>query len=172
MIEFHERIRMVRVLIADLTQVDFAKDLGVSRGHISNIETGAAVPSDQLIKSICRTHGIEEEWLRDGIEPIRKGQEVLSKENQGIIQWYEEARSQIFIDRLASQIKILTMLSEELSNLRKVGGLKIKSNHFRITEFLSLKVEFENKLKEIEEELVSIIQPTDLIIDEASEKNE
>jgi len=49
-----------------LSQEIFAKSLGVSRSHISTIETGAARPSKQLIKSICREFGVREKWLLEG----------------------------------------------------------------------------------------------------------
>ncbi len=65
MSELSNRIRKLRRK-RRLSQQIFAKALGVSRSHISTIETGAARPSKQLIKSICREFGVREEWLLEG----------------------------------------------------------------------------------------------------------
>lgn len=65
MSELSNRIRKLRQK-RGLSQEIFAKALGVSRSHISTIETGAARPSKQLIKSICREFGVREEWLLEG----------------------------------------------------------------------------------------------------------
>jgi len=65
MTELSNRIRKLRQK-KGLSQEIFAKALGVSRSHISTIETGAARPSKQLTKSICREFGVREEWLLEG----------------------------------------------------------------------------------------------------------
>jgi len=64
-----ERIKGIRIS-AKLSQDIFAKSLGVSRGHISNLETGVATPSNQLIYLICIRYGIKEGWLRYGKSPM------------------------------------------------------------------------------------------------------
>jgi transcriptional regulator with XRE-family HTH domain len=54
----------------NMTQVDFAKVLGVTNAHISKIEKGGTVPSDALIKLICKEYDVNEHWLKDGIDPM------------------------------------------------------------------------------------------------------
>lgn len=49
-----------------VSQTVLAFSLGVNQGHISKIERGEANPSEQLIKLICKTYEINEEWLREG----------------------------------------------------------------------------------------------------------
>lgn len=63
--EIGERIKKVRKM-ADQSQLVFAEKLGVDRSHISNIEMGNREPSQQLIKLICVTFGINEDWLKNG----------------------------------------------------------------------------------------------------------
>lgn len=48
------------------SQLVFSQALGVTRGHISKIETGDAIPSEQLINLICVTWGIDKNWLVNG----------------------------------------------------------------------------------------------------------
>ncbi len=64
----NERIKEIRKS-KKLTMESFGKKLGVGRSAISNIENGKRNVTDQMIKSICREFGYNEEWLRNGIEP-------------------------------------------------------------------------------------------------------
>jgi len=76
--EIHERIRKIRKS-SYLTQAQFAERLGVTRGHISKIETGPAVPSASLIEQICKEFWVSITWLRDGKGNIRPNVEDLEK---------------------------------------------------------------------------------------------
>lgn len=55
----------------NLTQEEFGNKLGLSRNYIWMMEKGERVPPDRTIADICRVFGIREEWLRDGLEPMR-----------------------------------------------------------------------------------------------------
>lgn len=56
---------------AKLNQEDFAKRINLTKNYISLIETGNRVPSDRTVSDICREFNINEEWLRNGIEPMK-----------------------------------------------------------------------------------------------------
>lgn len=60
-----DRIKSIRKKLA-MTADDFSSKLAVSRTTITNIETGARQPSNQLINSICREFDVNEHWLRTG----------------------------------------------------------------------------------------------------------
>ncbi len=64
----NERVREIRKA-EKLTLKKFGEKLGVGKTAISSIEHGINGVTDQMIKSICREFGYNEEWLRDGIEP-------------------------------------------------------------------------------------------------------
>lgn len=64
-----ERILKIRK-DAGLNQEDFAKEISLTKNYISLIETGNRIPSDRTISDICRAFGVNEEWLRNGIEPM------------------------------------------------------------------------------------------------------
>ncbi len=63
--QLSDRIKKIRKDIK-FSQLAFSSVLGVSRSHVSNIETGAVKPSEQLIKLICAKFEINETWLRTG----------------------------------------------------------------------------------------------------------
>ncbi len=64
-----DRIRKIRKE-ANLTQAKFAERLGLKRNTIATYETGKSEPMDNIIVSICREFGINEEWLRFGTGPM------------------------------------------------------------------------------------------------------
>ncbi len=64
----NERINQIRKS-NELTMDKFGERIGVTKAAISKIEKGERGVTDQMIKSICREFGYNEEWLRDGIEP-------------------------------------------------------------------------------------------------------
>lgn len=59
------RIREIRKS-AKLTMEQFGEKIGVTKSTISNIENGNRNATDHMIKSICRTFNVNEEWLRSG----------------------------------------------------------------------------------------------------------
>jgi transcriptional regulator with XRE-family HTH domain len=64
------RIKMIRQE-EGLTQSQFADKIGLSRNYVAMIEIGQRDPSDRTISDICRIFGINEDWLRYGLEPMR-----------------------------------------------------------------------------------------------------
>ena len=63
------RIKKIRNQFG-LTQEDFGKKIGIGKTSVSKLETGENKPSDQTIMLICREFNINENWLRDGVEPM------------------------------------------------------------------------------------------------------
>lgn len=64
----NERVKEIRKS-NNLTMDKFGERIGVTKAAISKIEKGERGVTDQMIKSICREFGYNEEWLRNGIEP-------------------------------------------------------------------------------------------------------
>lgn len=65
-----DRIKEVRKS-ENLTMEKFGERVKISKVSVSRIENGINNPSDQTIMLICREFNVSEEWLRDGIEPMR-----------------------------------------------------------------------------------------------------
>lgn len=64
------RIKQIRTE-AGITQAQFAEKIGLSRNYVAMMEIGQREPSDRTISDICRIFGINEDWLRYGLEPMR-----------------------------------------------------------------------------------------------------
>ncbi|MBN1932101.1 MAG: helix-turn-helix transcriptional regulator [Desulfobacterales bacterium] len=67
-----DRIKELRKIVG-VSQEVFVSSIGITRSHLSKIETRQANPSKRLIKSITREYPVSEEWLREGKgDPINK----------------------------------------------------------------------------------------------------
>lgn len=71
-----ERIKYIRANFSGkkMSQEEFGKKLGLSRGEIANLEDAenrmkSEIP-DSKLKLICRTFNVRYEWLKNGVEPI------------------------------------------------------------------------------------------------------
>lgn len=61
----HERLKQLRKTL-NLTLEEFGKSLGVTHTALSLWENGKRSISDPMINLICKTYGVNEEWLREG----------------------------------------------------------------------------------------------------------
>ena len=61
-----DRIKLLRSRL-DMTQMQFAERINLSRNYIAMIELGSREPSDRTIMDICREFNVSEAWLRDGV---------------------------------------------------------------------------------------------------------
>lgn len=64
-----ERIREVRK-IKGLNQTEFGAKIGLSQKAIANIETGAVSLTGRNFDLICKTFGVNPEWLRCGVGEV------------------------------------------------------------------------------------------------------
>lgn len=60
-----DRIKVVRKALG-LNQTDFGSKIGVKQGTVAAYESGARIPLDTVIVSICREFNVSERWLRTG----------------------------------------------------------------------------------------------------------
>ena len=61
----NERVKELRKAL-NLSQDEFGKRLGLTRGAITNIELNKTELKPLLFDLICREFGVNEEWLRTG----------------------------------------------------------------------------------------------------------
>lgn len=64
--EIYERLQYLRKKILKLTQEEFGKSLGLSRGNIANIEVGRIKLTERNLQDICNTYNINKDWLLTG----------------------------------------------------------------------------------------------------------
>lgn len=74
-----ERVKYIRKE-KHLTQDEFAKRLGLTRGAITNIELEKVEPKENLLDLICQQYGVNKNWLYTGEgEPF-----IIHKESEKI----------------------------------------------------------------------------------------
>lgn len=71
--EINARIARLRKEL-DISMEKFGRRIGITRSSVNALEKGVNNPSEQTIKLICKEFGVNEAWIRDGIEPIFKEQ--------------------------------------------------------------------------------------------------
>lgn len=75
----NERIKELRKVLG-LSQDEFGRRLGLTRGAITNIELNKTEPKPLLIDLICREFDVNETWLRTGegemLVPISRDEEI------------------------------------------------------------------------------------------------
>lgn len=98
-----DRIKKIRKE-ANLTQEKFAERLGLKRNTIATYETGKSEPMDNIIVSICREFGINENWLRTGEgnmkKPLTRNQEIFNFAND-VMELNDEKFKKRFVEALA-----------------------------------------------------------------------
>lgn len=131
MADFNERVKILRKRL-NLTQVNFAKRLGITHGQVSAIELNRSSLNEQNIKLICHEFDVSAEWLRTGsgemfIRNTSPPNELLNKlksEERELLQIYD----QLYME---SREEVIKYAKEklELQGLRskKEGGDKIES---------------------------------------------
>ena len=148
MIQLADRIKEIRKT-ANISQEVFAYSLGVSRAHISKIETGKAIPSKQLIKSICRGWNIREKWLEEGKGPA----DLLPPLNHEKIQQFKLDLEIAGYESAAQSFHFATIsIKGALDFIRPIPGFKVKSVNQAAIKFLENKKIFQknlNKLKKL-----------------------
>lgn len=117
------RIREVRKMLK-MNQNQFAKELGVSRAHISNMENGNDNPSSSLIKLLCVRFNIDETWLVEGIGSPQPNFDIVSDE--GLISKYNTMRvmlEQMLNARTGEELKNTVETFSDIVSLLTANGL-------------------------------------------------
>lgn len=123
----HERIKKIRKEL-HLTQAEFADELRIKRGTISNYEIGRNTPIDAVISLICREFDVSEAWLRTGEgEMFRKKSrddaiadfiaDLMAEDENSFKRRFVAALAQLDSDGWAS----LEKLAEELKSVFRPG---------------------------------------------------
>lgn len=73
MSNINERIRFIRTsLPKKLSQEAFAKEIGLTRSELKNIEYGLTIPKDFTVLQVCQKFNINEDWLLTGEGEMRR----------------------------------------------------------------------------------------------------
>ena len=63
------RLKQLRKML-NLSQKELADKLQITQAGLSKIEVGGSTLTDRNIKTICEKFNVNEDWLRNGNEPI------------------------------------------------------------------------------------------------------
>ena len=72
----NNRIKQIRK-INNLTQLDFAERIGISRVGLQKLENGDNSPREQTIRVICSEFRINRNWLETGEGPMKEVKEMV-----------------------------------------------------------------------------------------------
>ena len=81
----NNRVRFFRKNILNLSQKKFGEKICLNESTINDIESGKNKLTDSNLKLICQIFNINEEWLRNGTEPI-----FIEKDNEPLIDLIEK----------------------------------------------------------------------------------
>ena len=124
----NERIKYLRKEVLKISQKDFADKLGLSENFVWMVEKGARTPSDRTISDICRIFDVQEDWLRDGLEPMRaersKEEEIAEMVGSALrgSNEFKKAVVQMICSRSDEELKALeAALRAVYDNIKKEG---------------------------------------------------
>lgn len=104
----NERIKKIRQALG-LSQDDFGRRLGVTRGAITNIELNKVDPKPLFVELICREFNVDEHWLRTG-----EGEMFRPKtRNEELLEFAVRAAESPSSDIKAKLLHVMAKLTEE-----------------------------------------------------------
>lgn len=77
----NERIKYFRKEILRINQTEFAAKLGMKQTSISTLEHEGATITEPTLHAICLAFHLNEEWLRNGTEPMYTPEAAFSLDN-------------------------------------------------------------------------------------------
>ena len=138
-----ERLKCLRneLLGEKFTMKSFGEKLGVSGDVIKNIEYNRVEIKDHMIKLICQTFNVNEEWLRNGTEPIFKEdtEEIdplnalaikykLNKEETILLKKFAELNENTRQSILSFMIDFANDINSQNNNIAQIPKYKLEEN--------------------------------------------
>jgi transcriptional regulator with XRE-family HTH domain len=100
----------------NLSQVNFARELGITQAHVSKIEHSLEKPSEQLLLALSWRYGIRKEWIVHGDGNMMLDIEVYL---QHILELYGEEKfrkSAVYVRLQDEEAAMLSYKQEGLTN--------------------------------------------------------
>ena len=66
----NERIKDFRKNVLHMSQSEFAAQLGMKQTSVSTFEKSGGTVTDPTIKALCMAFNLNEDWVRNGAEPM------------------------------------------------------------------------------------------------------
>lgn len=116
---FSDKLKLIRTTY-QLTQSEFAKDIGISRANLVNIEKGRVVPTSLLINYISVAYGIDKNWLMndDNLESTEIPSITTDITIDRIMFYYEQLNDE-YRAFVLQQVKQLVELQQQVSHKKE-----------------------------------------------------
>jgi transcriptional regulator with XRE-family HTH domain len=118
-----DRIKEIRKENGNMSMEKFGKMLGVGKSTVSNWENGTNVPNNMIV-SICREFGYNEEWIKNGAQPKKLFDKVTAYLGQ-----IDKGNDEFIKDLIVAYMeldpdskKALQVLTEKMYQNRKERG--------------------------------------------------
>lgn len=115
----NERIKEIRKSL-NLSQDEFGRRLGVTRGAITNIELNKTEPKELFLELICKVFDVNEHWLRTG-----EGEMFRQLTEQQQLMKYTALLMNNKDSAVAAAIQALIVTYEQLDDVSKATLEKI-----------------------------------------------
>lgn len=144
----NKRLKELRKNILNLTLKDFGNEISLSPGALGDIENGRRILQERHIKLICQTFNVNEDWLRNGNEPI-----FIEKETKIIDILKENGVKPMVLEIIQNYLNMSDEKKEKFDNyLKELIG---SNSYNKTSEFVHHKIkEFP---KQEQKEMVKII---------------
>ena len=120
----NERIKQIRKAL-HLSQDDFGKKLGVTRGVITNIELNKTEPKPLFIKLICETFEVNENWVVNGTGEMfiqKSRSDTIADFFADVLKEEDDSFKRRFVEMLASlSVEEWKLLEKKTMLLTKKG---------------------------------------------------
>lgn len=115
-----ERVTMIRE-IKQLSLQKFADSLEISRSYLRTVESGKSEPSYRMLKALTKAHGVNANWIINGI-----GKMFLEEENSGVEIKHLDVYSELERHKkLVAQLEINIREAEKTVLLLKATDLNL-----------------------------------------------
>jgi transcriptional regulator with XRE-family HTH domain len=84
-----DRLKQLRKTLG-LTQGEFGEKIGMTDASVSHMESGRTAFSDQNVKLVCLTFGVNEEWLRKGKGEMLNDEALLSERERYLLEQFRK----------------------------------------------------------------------------------
>ena len=94
-----------------LSQVKFAQGISVSKSYVTRIEIGDLEVNNRIIRLICITYNVSEQWLREGIGDMFADQ---SRSTTNLALSYFEQLTPDFRDSVLRHMENMLLLQKKI----------------------------------------------------------
>ena len=118
--EINQRVKELRKAL-NMTQVNFSQVIALSSGYLAGIETEKRKVNDRLIKLICSSFRVNEQWLRTG-----EGEMFAEENNEQYIKLvglFRELKPR-YQDYIFKEIDLLLKIQEDSNGAYPGNGIE------------------------------------------------